>query len=67
MRLLFADTVPWQKVNDRFGLDLELAGKFVDSDLVCIGHAALRFGLLRLAWLLLGLMLLAFPLFGGLT
>jgi hypothetical protein len=40
MRLLFGDAVPRQKVNNRFGLDLEFAGQLVDSDLVCVCHAS---------------------------
>jgi len=39
MRLLFRYAVPRQQVNDGFGLDLEFAGQFVDSDLIYVGHA----------------------------
>jgi hypothetical protein len=39
VRLLFRDAEPGQKVNDRFGLDLQLAGQFVDSDLIRVAHA----------------------------
>jgi len=39
MRLLFRDAIPRQQVNNGFGLDLEFAGQFVDSDLVYVGHA----------------------------
>ncbi len=38
MRLLFGDTKPGQKIDDRLGLDLEFAGQFVNSDLICVGH-----------------------------
>jgi hypothetical protein len=39
MRLLFGDAVPCEKVDDRFGLDLELARQFIDSNLICVSHA----------------------------
>jgi hypothetical protein len=39
VRLLFRNAVAGQKVNNRLGLDLQLAGQLVDSDLVCVGHA----------------------------
>ena len=39
MRLLFRDAIPGQQVNDGFGLDLEFARQFVDSDLIYVGHA----------------------------
>jgi len=39
VRLLFRDAIPGQQVNDGFGLDLEFAGKFVDSDLIYVSHA----------------------------
>jgi hypothetical protein len=40
MRLFFRYAVPGQKVNDGLGLDLEFAGQFVDSDLICVSHAS---------------------------
>lgn len=43
MRLLLGDAILGQKVDDGLGLDLELAGEFVDSDLIRVTHAALRF------------------------
>jgi hypothetical protein len=45
VRLLFADTIPRQEVNDGLGLDLEFAGQLVDSDLVYVSHACLGLGL----------------------
>ena len=39
VRLLFRDAIPGQQVNDGLGLDLEFAGKFVDSDLIYVSHA----------------------------
>ncbi len=42
MRLLLRDAIPRQKVNNRLCLDLEFAGQFVDSDLVCFAHASYR-------------------------
>lgn len=45
MRFLFGDAETRKKVNDCLGLDLELAGQFVDSDLVDISHAFLRISL----------------------
>jgi hypothetical protein len=50
VRLLLRDAIPWQEVDDGFGLDLEFAGQLVDSDLVCVSHASLGFGLF---WMLL--------------
>ena len=42
MRLLFRDAVLRQQVNNGFGLDLELPGQFVDSDLIRVAHALRR-------------------------
>ena len=42
VRLFFSDAVPSQQIDDGLGLDLEFAGQFVDSDLICVAHA-LRF------------------------
>jgi hypothetical protein len=39
VRLLFRDAEAGQKINDRLGLDLQLASQLVDSDLVCVAHA----------------------------
>jgi hypothetical protein len=39
VRFLFRDAEAGQKINNRLGLDLQLAGQFVDSDLVCVAHA----------------------------
>ena len=39
VRLFFRDPVLGQKVNDRLGLDLQLPGQLVNSDLVCLAHA----------------------------
>ena len=39
VRLLFRNAVAGQKINDRLGLDLQLAGQLVDSDLICVCHA----------------------------
>jgi hypothetical protein len=39
MGLLFRDAIPGQKVNDGFGLDLQLAGQLINSDLIRVGHA----------------------------
>jgi len=39
MSLLFRDAEAGQKVNDGLGLDFELAGQLVDSDLIGVGHA----------------------------
>ena len=52
VRFLFRDTKSGQKINNGFGLDLQLAGQFVDSDLICVAHALrslLRLGLFRMA------------------
>jgi hypothetical protein len=38
VRLLFRDAVAGQKVNDRFGLNLELAGQLINSDLVGVAQ-----------------------------
>ena len=46
MRFLFRDAESGQKINDGLGLDLQLAGQLVDSDLICVGHSS--FGLFRL-------------------
>jgi hypothetical protein len=37
--LFLRDAEAGQKVNDGFGLDFELAGQLVDSDLIGVGHA----------------------------
>jgi hypothetical protein len=37
--LFFRDTEARQKVNDGLGLDFELPGQLVDSNLICVGHA----------------------------
>jgi len=37
--LFFRDAEAGQKVNDGLGLDFELAGQLVDSDLIGVGHA----------------------------
>lgn len=37
--LLFRNAVAGQKINNRLGLYLKLAGQLVDSDLVCVCHA----------------------------
>jgi len=39
VRLLFGDAVTGEQVNNGFGLDLQLAGQLVDSDLIDVGHA----------------------------
>jgi hypothetical protein len=39
VRLLFGDAVPCEQVDDRFGLDLQLARQFIDSNLICVSHA----------------------------
>ena len=39
VRLLFGDAVPGEQVDDRFGLDLQLARQFIDSNLICVSHA----------------------------
>jgi hypothetical protein len=39
VRLFFRNAVAGQKINDRLGLDLQLAGQLVDSDLICVCHA----------------------------
>jgi hypothetical protein len=45
--LLFGNTIARQEVDDRFRLDLEFACQFVDSYLVCFGHASYRSRLCR--------------------
>ena len=42
MCLLFGYAKTRQKVNDGFGLDLKLAGEFIDAYLGCVTHASLR-------------------------
>ena len=37
---LFGDTKTGQKVNDGFGLDLQLASQLVNADLGCVAHAS---------------------------
>lgn len=37
--LFLRDAEAGQKVNNRFGLDFEFAGQFVDSDLIGVAHA----------------------------
>jgi len=39
VRLLFGDPESREKVNDGLGLDLQLAGQLVDSDLIRVAHA----------------------------
>jgi len=39
VRLFFRDSETGQKINDRFGLDLQFAGQFVDSNLIRVAHA----------------------------
>jgi len=39
VRLLFGDAVPREQVDDRFGLDLQLARQFIDPNLICVSHA----------------------------
>jgi hypothetical protein len=39
VRLFFRDAVPCEQVDDRFGLDLQLARQFIDSNLICVSHA----------------------------
>jgi hypothetical protein len=39
---LFGDAETRKQVNNCLGLDLKLAGQFVDSDLIDICHALLR-------------------------
>jgi hypothetical protein len=48
VRFFLGDTKTRQKVNDRFGLDLQFTGQFVDSDLIRVGHSS--FALLRLCF-----------------
>jgi hypothetical protein len=38
--LLFGDSKAMQKVNDGFGLDLQLASQLVNADLGCVAHAS---------------------------
>jgi hypothetical protein len=40
VRFLFRDAVSRQKVNDRFGFDLQLAGQLVNADLICVAHVS---------------------------
>jgi hypothetical protein len=40
--LFLGDAKAWQKVNDRFCLDLQFPGKLINSDLGCVSHASLR-------------------------
>jgi hypothetical protein len=42
MGFLFAYTEARQKINDRFGLDLQLASQFINADLRCVSHTSLR-------------------------
>jgi len=42
MRFLFGYAKPRKKVNDGFGLDLEFAGEFINTDLRCVTHTSLR-------------------------
>jgi len=42
VRLLFSYTKARQEVDDGLGLDLELAGQFVNTDLRWVTHASLR-------------------------
>jgi len=43
VRLLLCDAETRQKVNDRFGLDLQFTGQFVDSNLIHVAHALGRY------------------------
>jgi len=36
MRLLFGDAVSREQVNNRLGLDLQLARQLIDSNLICV-------------------------------
>src|ERR1700730_13395322 len=38
MRLLFRDSVARQKIDDRLGLDFELAGQLVNTNLICFAQ-----------------------------
>ena len=40
MRFLFRYAESGQKINDGFGLDLQLAGQLVDSDLIRVAHSS---------------------------
>jgi len=44
VRLFFRDAVARQQVDDRFGLDLELASQFVDAYLIYVVHLILKTG-----------------------
>ena len=44
VRLFFCDAVARQQVDDRFGLDLELASQFVDAYLIYVVHLILKTG-----------------------
>ena len=41
MRFLFVDADLGKIVDQHLGLDFELAGQFVDSDLICVWHSFL--------------------------
>jgi len=43
VRLFLCDAETGQKVNDRFGLDLQFTGQFVDSNLIHVAHALGRY------------------------
>jgi len=36
VRLFFRDAVPREQVDDRLGLDLQLARQLIDSNLICV-------------------------------
>jgi hypothetical protein len=40
---LFSDSGLGQIIEDRFGLYLEIAGQFVDTNLIAIGHSSVGF------------------------
>lgn len=42
VRLLLGDAYLRQVVDQDLGLDLQLAGQFIDANLICIGHEPFR-------------------------
>jgi hypothetical protein len=48
--LLFRDAVARQKIDDGLGLDFQLAGQFVDTDLICFAQDFASSGCSVLPW-----------------
>ncbi len=50
VRLLFRDAVARQKIDDRFGLNFQLAGQFIYTNLVCFAQDFASSGCSASAW-----------------